>query len=99
MKLLVFMTAIVLSAATSRTDDGPRVFCGRALAEARVLYCFGSKITDHVKRVEKHDLQTSQFYFWPWMAVRFYSLRKRIPGLVDECCLKPCYVSQLLSYC
>ncbi|CAH0716073.1 unnamed protein product, partial [Brenthis ino] len=98
MKFVYLICAIL--AVGAFPDERPRVFCGRALAEARILYCFGPEIAVGVKRNFYGDARTvhtrKRTPTWPWLARRIH---KRAPGLVDECCLKPCYVNQLLSYC
>lgn len=49
MKAVVYLTVLMLFV-EAMPDERPRVFCGRALAEARILYCFGPEMASDAKR-------------------------------------------------
>ncbi|KAL0851982.1 hypothetical protein ABMA28_000256 [Loxostege sticticalis] len=117
--LFAWLSLGLVVALRADSRESPRTFCGRTLADARMLYCMGAEETSLHKRhmpdllIENEMYQEKRGLFpfinddavWPWLPPRGWasqSLRargKRVPGLVDECCLKPCYLSELLSYC
>ncbi|XP_072930571.1 bombyxin A-3 homolog [Epargyreus clarus] len=99
-----FVLAMVVMTTAITTDEGPRTYCGRMLASAQSLYCDSLEDTPQKKYLKYPSIESGKD-MWDWLAKRFsYAMSsaarsKRIAGLVKECCHKPCYVSQLLSYC
>ncbi|XP_049886364.1 bombyxin B-1 homolog [Pectinophora gossypiella] len=94
-------------------QEQPRILCGRVLAETRMLLCLTKSEEAKNKSVET-PLTASMYprayrrggLMRPWLAGRSkeggalkLTRAKRIPGLVDECCHKPCYNRDLLNYC
>ena len=49
MKILIYLINLIILVA-AMPDERPRSFCGRALAEARILYCFGPEMAADAKR-------------------------------------------------
>ncbi|CAH2985610.1 unnamed protein product [Chilo suppressalis] len=118
------LMAAVVSGASAASVEVPRIFCGRKLADARVLYCYGSDPNPTKRHALFPELlrdvqMLGEIGYKPWSIFNnalspwparqvsakhttnaLTSLRpKRSPGLVDECCHKACYVSELMSYC
>ncbi|XP_072942030.1 bombyxin C-1-like [Epargyreus clarus] len=93
----------------SLQDIEPQVYCGRALSTALSLLCFG----EPEKRASSNSVYNSvmsQYYKdqdnqldWPWIPphrARIMSHPSRGKRyIVNECCDKPCSVTELMAYC
>ncbi|GBP81824.1 Bombyxin C-1 [Eumeta japonica] len=107
MKLIamLFLASMVLQASSQM--DGAVTLCGRRLSNARAVLCYvlgemekrGGSYEDlsPAESSEQNGLDD-----WPWGGRRAalgarWARHKR--GLVDECCLKPCTMDEILSYC
>ncbi|CAG9136195.1 unnamed protein product [Plutella xylostella] len=92
---LKIVTVLVLVAVTAEPSSGQaQMFCGRKLADTL------KKSAPSYNSIYGEDLPK---YGWPWMskhraqALEMPSRGKR--HVVDECCLKPCTIDELLTYC
>ncbi|CAG9134377.1 unnamed protein product [Plutella xylostella] len=99
---------LLLAVAAAAQDNGKVVLCGRRLAEARELLCFGSEprkrsnmdnfITNSDEDKWSVDPEVS-FSRQAALAGRWARGKRIIFGLVDECCNKPCAPNEILNYC
>ncbi|XP_063824548.1 bombyxin B-6-like [Ostrinia nubilalis] len=94
--VLVTLAVVVLSAAG---EEQKVMLCGRELARARVLLCFGS---EYMFKRSVDQLEPSDDQGWLWGGRRDalgarWGRHKR--GLVDECCLKSCTTEVIRTYC
>ncbi|XP_028166582.1 bombyxin B-6-like [Ostrinia furnacalis] len=109
--VLVTLAVVVLSAAG---EEQKVMLCGRELARARVLLCFGSEYmfkrsVDQLEPLMFNYLHFNpSFYFtvddqgWLWGGRRdALGARwgRHKRGLVDECCLKSCTTEVIRTYC
>ncbi|KAJ8727461.1 hypothetical protein PYW07_001580 [Mythimna separata] len=105
MRLIILSSLLALACIAA--DQTPVILCGRQLANARVLLCYGAEYVNKRSRT----MSTADFLpsdkaneiDWPWSGRRGsltanWSRYKR-DGLVDECCLKPCTTDVILNYC
>ncbi|XP_038220075.1 bombyxin G-1 [Zerene cesonia] len=98
--LLCFM--IVVSA----KKETPVTLCGRQLANARLLVCFGEFVD---KRTSPESIFAALADGDKWLDGYMWSGRRgalsadwsryKRDGLADECCLKPCTTDVILNYC
>ncbi|CAH2063831.1 unnamed protein product, partial [Iphiclides podalirius] len=102
-----------ISSGVPLQDVNPQVYCGRSLARALALICFDE--SGYEKRSELGTMYGTMLspYFrdqdaqlgMPWVpasrakSMALPSRGKRYPGVVNECCDKPCSINELLSYC
>ncbi|XP_068632027.1 bombyxin A-6-like [Battus philenor] len=91
----------------------PQVYCGRSLARVLALLCFEmdnyyekrSSVANMYSSILSPYNEEDKFQEWPQISShKAKSLHspyrgKRDPGVVSECCDKPCSVTELLSYC
>ncbi|CAH2258648.1 bombyxin A-1 homolog [Pararge aegeria] len=72
-----------------------RTYCGRELAIALDLICNGQLIKRSETPKNNNELD------WPWIPSHTAHSLNRIKrqNVVSECCLKPCTVNELLTYC
>ncbi|XP_075971614.1 bombyxin F-1-like [Anticarsia gemmatalis] len=106
MKLIIVSC---LLAVTYAVAERPVVLCGRQLANARALLCYGNEypskrspihsiLSEYLTEARNNDMT------WPWggrygaLTADWTRYNKR-DGLVDECCLKPCTRDVILNYC
>ncbi|KAG6456846.1 hypothetical protein O3G_MSEX009991 [Manduca sexta] len=68
------------------------VYCGRRLADTLMLLCDSDYL---MKRSLDHE---GPGWWWPAQRARALGRGKR-DGIADECCVKPCSIEELLSYC
>ncbi|CAH0605511.1 unnamed protein product [Chrysodeixis includens] len=101
MRLAVLSCLLALSYVTAQ--EKPVILCGRQLANARVLLCFGAEYISKRSRLADYLGDQLNEVDWPWGGRRGslaanWSRYKR-DGLVDECCHKPCTTDVILNYC
>nr|AEE43937.1 insulin-like precursor polypeptide 2 [Spodoptera littoralis] len=105
MKLI--LVSCLLTLAYAAANQTPVILCGRQLANARVLLCYGKEYVNKRTRISPvSDFMPGEKMNeidWPWSGRRGslsanWSRYKR-DGLVDECCLKPCTTDVILNYC
>lgn len=96
----IFMILICGLLAATEGQEGKRYFCGRVLAEKMALLCLdeslkGKRSVNEAESVMCNTVDNGD--------TRAYhdnsSLKVKLCGIVDECCLQPCNIETLLSYC
>ncbi|CAG9105446.1 unnamed protein product [Plutella xylostella] len=99
MSLVQLVTMLVAAAAGAGAGEGGegQVFCGRRLADALDVLCENGLL------LEKRSAPPALRGHWlapprPWLA-RGRALARGRRHVVDECCLKPCTVDELITYC
>ncbi|KAL0882323.1 hypothetical protein ABMA27_000836 [Loxostege sticticalis] len=101
MSLVLFcLSVMVLMVAAEEQQPRKVMLCGRELARARVLLCFGTEYM--YKRSSNYLSDDSDDKPWVWGGRRDalgarWARHKR--GLVDECCLKACTPEVIRTYC
>ncbi|KAL0822174.1 hypothetical protein ABMA28_004305 [Loxostege sticticalis] len=101
MKLPLAIFLLMVSSAWLASGMSPaQVFCGRRLSNALANLCPTYNVGKRSGMDVLEDfVQESE---WPWvMASRAKALKgkRSSPGVVTECCEKPCTPDELLSYC
>ncbi|XP_012548888.1 insulin-like peptide isoform X1 [Bombyx mori] len=112
MFLLYFLIVVALVSADVhdkelKIEENPRVYCGRHLANARMVLCYDTVEKRAQSYLDANIISAGDLSSWPGLSSQYAKTRafalaeksKRGPGLVDECCLKPCYTYDLLNYC
>ncbi|XP_028042515.1 bombyxin B-5-like [Bombyx mandarina] len=83
---VMFILVVVISLTySSEEQEVARTYCGRHLANILAYVCFG---------VEKRG----GAQYAPYWQETYLRSRKG-PGVVDECCFRPCKLEVLKSYC
>ncbi|KAJ0177465.1 hypothetical protein K1T71_007474 [Dendrolimus kikuchii] len=97
MKLAVFLLILavvemcLLSAAAQ--SDQPRNYCGRHLANTLAYWCptiYGEK--------RSGSTNTIHGYANGWFTRQVRNSIQE-PGIIEECCLQPCTLNVLVTYC
>ncbi|XP_011552650.3 bombyxin B-1 homolog [Plutella xylostella] len=103
---LKIVTVLVLVAVTAEPSSGQaQMFCGRKLADTLGMLCENGLLLEKKSAPSYNSIYGEDLpkYGWPWMskhraqALEMPSRGKR--HVVDECCLKPCTIDELLTYC
>ncbi|KAJ8733606.1 hypothetical protein PYW07_014157 [Mythimna separata] len=89
MKLTLVLLLVVVCSWKSEAQDGARFYCGRYLSEVLASLCWGSQ--EEVKR--------DAGWWLPQRSVRAMNTVRGKRGLADECCLKPCTIDEMMTYC
>ncbi|CAG9105450.1 unnamed protein product [Plutella xylostella] len=101
---LVQLVTMLVAAAAAGAGAGAggkvverQVFCGRRLADALDVLCENGLL------LEKRSAPPALGGRWlappqPWLG-RGRALARGRRHVVDECCLKPCTVDELMTYC
>ncbi|XP_059056877.1 bombyxin A-1 homolog [Achroia grisella] len=100
----IFICAFVIIASfasvNSMVTTSARYFCGRKLSEALAMFC---PFEDHAKRGFEGLSNDIDMHDWPWLTLpkirALDGIRGKRQGVASECCLKPCTLPELLSYC
>ncbi|XP_050667706.1 insulin-related peptide 2 [Leptidea sinapis] len=101
MKFLVVLACALAFVAAEK--EKPVVLCGRQLANARVLICYGAEYI--MKRASPENLLDDDKWLGEWIwrgrqgAISADWTRYKRDGLADECCLRPCTTEVILKYC
>ncbi|XP_045494308.1 bombyxin G-1-like [Colias croceus] len=104
--LLCFMTVVRGERGGRGEKETPVTLCGRQLANARLLVCFGEFVE---KRTSPESIFAALADGDKWLDSYMWSGRRgalsadwsryKRDGLADECCLKPCTTDVILNYC
>nr|UBZ25127.1 insulin-like peptide [Antheraea pernyi] len=108
MLLVVTLIMIALLNSAKPEAEKPLIYCGRTLANVRMLLCYKNKqkrSTDNMIEIDSYTEEGRKI--WPWMSSQGAESRpllhaarvKRNTDLINECCYRPCYTSELLSFC
>ncbi|XP_063545899.1 insulin-related peptide 2-like [Cydia strobilella] len=101
---------LVLGAAASQASAEQTVLCGRELAKAHSMYCYGiDPFPAEAVEPSFSALPIGDSKFLPKIPERFAFRTRRTAearfasanraNLVEACCLKPCHVTELLNHC
>ncbi|KAJ8735147.1 hypothetical protein PYW08_014397 [Mythimna loreyi] len=89
MKLTLVLLLAVACSASFEVQNEPMTLCGNQLAKAIFLVCSS---TENSKRDAGWRL--------PGNVVRVLNgVRGKRGGVADECCIKPCYLEEILTFC
>ncbi|KAJ8735148.1 hypothetical protein PYW08_014398 [Mythimna loreyi] len=89
MKLTLVLLLAVACSASFEVQNEPMTLCGRQLSRTTALVCSS---TENSKR--------DAGWWLPGNVVRVLNgMRGKRGGIVDECCHKPCYLEEILTYC
>ncbi|XP_073967384.1 bombyxin A-3 homolog [Choristoneura fumiferana] len=89
----------------------PKIFCGRNLAIALAELCSFQNAEKRGDAGTMYNIivppyyKDPEHYSWPWLAphhahgLSLPNRGKRLTGIVNECCDKPCNIDEMLSYC
>ncbi|XP_063392747.1 insulin-related peptide 2-like [Cydia fagiglandana] len=98
---------LLLGAAASQVSAEQTVLCGRELAKAHSMYCYGiDPFPAEAVESSFSSLPIGDSKWLPEIPERFAFRARRTAGarlassnLVEACCLKPCHVTELLNHC
>ncbi|XP_063373656.1 insulin-related peptide 2-like [Cydia amplana] len=95
---------LLLGAAASQASAEQTVLCGRELAKAHSMYCYGiDPFPAEADEPSFSSLPIGDSKFLPKIPERFLFRARRAQlassNLVEACCLKPCHVNELLNHC
>ncbi|KAI8430948.1 hypothetical protein MSG28_001059 [Choristoneura fumiferana] len=105
---MMFCILLVLLAGTVTAQsslEGRRTLCGRELAKAHYMFCYGSETGPKGSLDLKNDvanLEIGVTRIPGRFAYNFQRAMDRVQfenSLVDTCCLKPCHINELLNHC
>ncbi|KAI8425912.1 hypothetical protein MSG28_004919 [Choristoneura fumiferana] len=113
-QLVIVFGIIALLASGHGQDQTKQTYCGRRLSQALAWLCENEYSSTLVKRSNYNslDLGYEPEFSWPWLAKtrglsdsRSLSESRGLSGpkgkrqIVEECCLQPCTIEVLLTYC
>ncbi|XP_031765089.2 bombyxin A-1 homolog [Galleria mellonella] len=97
--IYVFVVIVSFASINSMVTVPVKQFCGRKLSDALAFLC---PYQDHVKRTYdgfSNDIEND----WSWLGLpkirALDGVRGKRQGVASECCLKPCSISELMTYC
>ncbi|KAJ8712589.1 hypothetical protein PYW07_005431 [Mythimna separata] len=87
MKFFTVFALMLACAACYASQDGTNFYCGRHLSRTLAMLCWGAE--------SKRDAG----WWMPPQSARALGGVRGKRGPVDECCMKPCSIDELLTYC